>query len=213
MADELRGWIAGSSRFRQFAEVHRNKIRKKLRTAADDEALRDVRAELRVAHLLLADRRLELDFEAFASTGGPDFTVHVASERPTNVEVTRMRRPPSDVRDGGPLLAKLRQLPTSMPNALVVRIDGADARALNVERAVAELRRRADAKDEAFFRRRGFEGTREFYARFLRLGGVVAWCETAADDGRARLWTNPSARIALPDRTIRACLACLQAPP
>lgn len=96
LADELRGWLAGSSRFRRFADIHRDKIRKKLRTAADDEALRDVRAELRVAHLLLADRRTGLDFEALGSaTGGPDFTIRVASERPMNVEVTRLRRPRS----------------------------------------------------------------------------------------------------------------------
>lgn len=211
LADELRGWLVGSSRFRTFVDVHRDKVRKKLRTAADGEALLDVRAELRMAHLLLADRRIGLDFEAFGSaTGGPDFTVRLASERPMNLEVTRLRRPPAEVRDGGPMLAKLRQLPPGMPNVLVVRIDGASAEELNVDGAAARLRRLADVKEEEFFRRRGLEGTRDFYARFLRLGGVISWCESAPDGARGNLWRNPSARIGLPERTIRSCLACLE---
>ena len=76
------GWLSGSKRFRAFAEAHRDKIRKKLRGAADAEARRDVRAELRVAHLLLADRHIELAFEAYGSTNrGPDFTVAYRGER------------------------------------------------------------------------------------------------------------------------------------
>lgn len=101
-------------------------------------------------------------------------------------------------------------MPSGMPNALVIGIDAASAERLDIDGAVVGFRRRADAKEEEFFQRRGFDGTREFYARFLRLGGVVTWCEDAADGERARLWVNPSARITLPDRTIRACLACLQ---
>lgn len=211
LAHELCAWLTESARFRLFADAHRDKIRKKLRGAADSETLRDVRAELRVAHLLLAERRIELGFEAFGSTrGGPDFTVRFRGERPFNLEVTRLRRPPAEVHDGGPLLAKLRQLPPSMPNALVIRIDGVSAGDLDIETAVLGLRRRADAKDEAFFRRQRLDGTQEFYARFLRLGAVIVWCEGAPGDARASIWTNRSARILLPDRAVRSCLACLQ---
>jgi hypothetical protein len=213
LTDEVRGWLAGSRRFREFADAHRDKVRKKLRGAADDDALLDVRAELRVAHLLLADRRIELDYEGFGSTtGGPDFTVRLGSERPMNLEVTRLRRRPTEVSDGGPILAKLRQLPPGMPNVLVVRIDGAGAAEHDVERVIADLHRRADGHDEGLFTRRGLEGTRDFSARFRRLGGVVTWCENATAGGRTALWTNPSARIGLPDRTIRACVACLSRP-
>ena len=35
MAVELAGWVASSSRFREFAGAHRDKIRKKLRGATD----------------------------------------------------------------------------------------------------------------------------------------------------------------------------------
>lgn len=212
MAVELAGWLAGSARFRAFADAHRSKIRKKLRGAADAEARRDVRAELRAAHLLLADRRIELAFEAYGSGKvGPDFTVTFRGERTLNLEVTRLRRAPDAAGSGGQLLAKLRQLPPSVPNVVIVAIEGDSAEALNVAGATRALRAQADAKDEAFFISRGFEGTRGFYERYLRLGGVLVWCETAAGDARALLWTNRSARIALPERAARACLLCLRA--
>ena len=35
MAQELLEWLAGSARFRAFAEAHRDKIRKKVRGATD----------------------------------------------------------------------------------------------------------------------------------------------------------------------------------
>ena len=120
--------MAGSNRFRAFAEANRDKIRKKLRGAADDDARRDVRAELRVAHLLLADRRIELAFEAYGSTKrGPDFTVTFRGERSFNVEVTRPRRAPDAASLGGPLLAKIRQLPPSGPNAVLLAVENGEA--------------------------------------------------------------------------------------
>jgi hypothetical protein len=211
--DELRRWLTGSRRFLEFVEAYRDKIRKKLRTAADADGLRDVRAELRFAHLLLTDRHIEVAFEAYGSTrGGPDFTVVHRGERPFNCEVTRLRRAPDEVTDGGPLLGKLRQLPPSAPNLLVIAVEGTSGAALEIEAAVRILRRRADAKEEDFFARRGFESARDFYARFLRLSAVIVWCEGAAGAAQATLWTNPSARIAVPARAIRACVASLPRP-
>ena len=209
---ELTGWLAGSPRFRGFAETHRAKIRKKLRGAADAEARRDVRAELQAAHLLLADRRIELAFEAYgAGNPGPDFTVAFRGERTFNLEVTRVRRAPDGTAPRGQLLAKLRQLPPSVPNAVLVAIEGDRAEAFDVAGTTQALRARADRKDESFFTSRGFDGTRGFYERYLRLGAVLVWCETAAADERAASWTNRSARIALPGRALRGCVACLRA--
>jgi hypothetical protein len=209
--EEMATWLGGSKRFRAFAEAHRDKIRKKLRGATDEDARRDVRAELAVAHLLLADRRIELAFEAYGSTkGGPDFTVTFRAERAFNLEVTRPHQTPDAASHGGPLLAKLRQLPPSAPNAVLLAIDGDSSAAFDVMAATRALRARADAKDEDFFTRRGFAGTRGFYERYLRLGAVLVWCEGAAGDARATLWTNRSARIAVPERAARACLACLR---
>ena len=200
--------MAGSARFRAFAEANRDKIRKKIRGAADDDSLRDVRAELRTARLLLGDRRIELAFEAYGSgKSGPDFTISFRGARSFNLEVTRPRRLPDATGLGASLLAKLRQLPPSAPNAVLFAIDAESVAALDVDAATQMLRSRADAKDEAFFTTRGFEGTRGFYERYLRLGGVFVLAEGGRGDACATLWLNRSARIAMPEPAARACLA------
>jgi hypothetical protein len=212
IALELAGWLQGSARFRAFAEAHRDKIRKKLRGAADAEARRDVRAELRVAQLLLADRRIELAFEAYgAGKPGPDFTVAFRGARGFNLEVTRLRRAPDPVGFGGPLLTKLRQLPPSIPNVVLAAIEGESATGLDVDAAARLLRARADAKDETFFATRGFEGTRAFYDRYLRLSAVLVFAEGASGDARAPPWSPRSARHPLPEAAARACLLSLRA--
>ena len=212
--EELTGWLAESARFRSYAELYRAKIRKKLRTAAEVEARRDVRAELLAARLLLADPRIELEFEAYGSgKGGPDLTIAYRGKRSFNLEVTRLQRVPGETDLGSTLLAKLRQLPPSVPNAVLVAIGGTSAEALDVAAAAKALRSRADAKDEEFFTRRGFDDARSFYDRYLRLGGVLVWCEGAVGDARAALWSNRSARIPLPERDARAVLRCLRIDP
>lgn len=70
---------------------------------------------------------------------------------------------------------------------------------------------RADGKDEAYFALRGIDGTRTFYEHLLRLGGVIVGCAMAEGDRRAAWWRNGSARIAMPEATTRAVLACLRA--
>jgi hypothetical protein len=211
MARELTTWLADSPRFRAFADSYRDKIRKKYHGAADSEAIRDVRTELQVAWLLLADRRIEVAFEAYGSgKTGPDLTVTFRAGRPFNLEVTRLRRVPDAAGTGLALLAKLRQLPPSAPNAILLAIDGSTAEAVDLAGATRALRSRADTKDELFFAGRGFDGTRGFYDRFLRLGAVFVLCEGASGDARAALWANPSARIVLPPTAARACLGCLR---
>jgi hypothetical protein len=170
----------------------------------------DVRAELRVARLLLADRRFDLAFEAYGSgKGGPDLTVSFRAARSFDLEITRRRGVPAPSAIAAILLAKLRQLPPSVPNALLIAIDADSAQGVDVAAIAHEIRARADAKDEPFFAARGFDGTRGFYERYLRLGAVFIWAEGAAPDARATLWANASARIAMPDRAARAALACL----
>ena len=173
-----------------------------------------MRAELLAAHLLLGDRRIDLAFEAYGSgRGGPDFTVTFRASRTFNVEVTRLRRTPDRSDYSEPILAKLRQLPPAVPNILVIAVDGTAAGVLDAGAAVRALRARADAKDEAFFTGHGFAGSRGFYDRLLRLGAVIAWAERATGDERATLWTNGSARIALPERSAEACVAAFRADP
>ena len=218
MCQELVEWLAGSARFRAFAEAHRDKIRKKVRGAADPDSLRDVRAELRTARLLLGDRRIELAFEAYGSgKTGPDFTITFRDARSFNLEVTRLRRLPDATGLGASLLAKLRQLPPSVPNAVLLATDADTAAALEVDAATRMLRARADTKDERFFAAHGFDGGRGFYERFLRLSAVFVSAEGADGDARATMWVNRSARMAMPEPAARASLRCLrvelEAPP
>lgn len=207
--EELSSWLSRSARFRSFADTHRDKIRKKLRGASDLDARKDVRTELNVAQLLLADRRVALEFEAYGSgRPGPDFTVTLGGER-FNLEVTRLRGDAASAGFGG-LLAKVRQLPPSVANSVVLAIDGADARAYDVAGAVASLRARADAEDDALFTARGFRGSRDFRDRLARLGTAFVFAESATGDRRALAWVNATARISFPSRALRACLACLR---
>jgi hypothetical protein len=211
---ELSGWLVASPRFERFAREHRDKIRKKLRGARVAPALLDVRGELLLAYRLLADRRFELDFEAYGSgKGGPDFTARFRQGRPLNLEVTRPRRPIDADVVGATVLAKLRQLPPSAPNILVIKVEGPVDAPTDVETAIAEavrrLRSQADAKDEAALVSWGFSGTRGFYDRFLRLGAVVAWSDDGSAAPRAVAWTNASARIGVPPDVLRGCLRCL----
>ena len=181
LATEMSGWLESLPRFRDFAERHRDKIRKKLRSARDVETQFDVRAELRVARLLLTDRRIELAFEAYGSQrGGPDFTVTYRTTRQLNLEVTRVRRQPDVAGIAASVLAKLRQLPPSVPNAVLLSVADVDPAELDVGAAAKLLRGRADARDEAFFADRGLSGTRAFYERFLRLGGVFVLNDAGA---------------------------------
>jgi hypothetical protein len=211
LAVELLTWVSASPGFRSFVEAHRDKIRKKLRGASTGDARAGVRAELRVAALLLADRRLSLEYEGYGSgRGGPDFTATYRAERPVNVEVTRLQRDPGASSLAGVLLAKLRQLPSGAPNALVVSAPDVPADAVDVAAAVRLLRDRADGKDEAFFAHAGHDSARGFYARYLRLGAVAVVSEVGGPP-RATWWTNRSARIAVPAATARAFLRCLQA--
>jgi hypothetical protein len=122
-----------------------------------------------------------------------------------------MRGVPRPASYGATLLTKLRQLPPSVPNVVLVAIEGDAADALDVVAATRALRARADTKDEPFFAARGFDGTRGFYERYLRLGAVLVWCESATGDARASLWINRSARIAVPERAAKACTDCLRA--
>ena len=217
MAIEVLTWTEASAPFRAFVESHRDKIRKKLRGASDADARLDVRTELRVAALLLAERHLSLAYEAYGTArGGPDFTATFRGERPVNVEVTRVRRDPSVDGIARVLIAKLRQLPPGTPNLLVVCVAGVPATAVDVPAAARLLRDHADRKDDALFARAGHRGTRGFYERFLRLGAVAVLDDAAASprDGapeRATWWTNSSARIGIPPGTARACLRCLRA--
>ena len=211
LADELAGWMSSSRRFRTWVEAHRDKVRKKLRTPADASALRDVRAELAVAFTLLADRHIDLEWEAVgAQRGGPDFGISYRRTQRLNLEVTRLRRRPDAEAIASVVTGKLRQLPPSAANALVLVVDESPGEPNPAHEALRWLRLRGDRRDEAFFATRSLSGSKEFNARWRRLGGVFIWMER---DNRipVELAIQPSAHIALPPRAARAILQALAA--
>ena len=210
-AAEFAAWLASLPRFRAFVDAHRDKIRKKLRLATDLDARKDVRAELRIARLVLADRNIELAYEpGGVAEGGPDFSVTYRRGRPFNLEVTRPRWRSFMAQGSRPILAKLRQLPAGVPNVLVLVLPADGAHDWDVREVIRDLRARADAKEESFFVRRRFGGTRDFYERFLRLSAVAMHAEGIATGSTTNSWINPSARIAVPDAALRACLEALR---
>ena len=202
---DLIAWLEGSPRFEPFLIAHRDKVRKKLRTATDDESLLDVSAELRVAALLLSDRRLSVAFEAYGSgKTGPDLTVTFRENQRFNVEVTRLRPPLDDPapRLRSALLAKLRQLPIGIANALAL-VSPATIPLESIDAASRRLKQLADKKDEATFTRRGYESARDYLSRFNRLIAFRVMPDTGA---ASTLWTNPEARHPLP-RELATALA------
>lgn len=214
VAGDLADWLSASARFVSFADAHRDKIRKKLRGAADSQARGDVRAELEVAYRLLADRRIELAFEAYgAGRRGPDFTVTFRAVHRFNLEVTRPRLDEGgrDRADGlaSALLVKLRQLPADAPNAVLVAIDAGPPSQIELASAMRSLRQRANNRDDAFFSGRGYADARDFHLHYLRLGALIV---AGRDGAGARAWSNAEARRELPDGALTACLACLAGP-
>jgi hypothetical protein len=206
---ELGAWLSASSRFLAFAEAHRDKIRKKLRVASDPDARGDVRAELETAFLLLADRRIDLAFEAYGSgRRGPDFTVTFRAAHRFNLEVTRPR-PRGGEGDraaaiANPLLGKLRQFPADAPNALLVAT-GLAASDEEVGATMRALKVRADRRDEPFFAARGLSIS-QFQLSYRRLAVLLVGSALAPG---VHKWLNPEARRRLPDGAAAACLACL----
>jgi hypothetical protein len=197
------GWTAASPRFRMFLAEHANKIARKLRTAQGAEGRRDVLLELYAAHRLLLDRRITLEYERYAAdkARGPDFTATFRTRTPFNVEVRRLRG--ANAGDLGRwvnvLCDKLRQMPPSIANVLLMGHDADLTVPLDVGEAMTRLRALAERKDDEFFARRGLEGAKDYLRQLQRLSAIVlvtGW--ECADGGAAALWLNPAAKHPLP---------------
>ena len=74
LAAEVGPCLVASPRFRAFAEVYRDKIRKKARGLRDDESRRDLAFELAIALRLLEERRFAVEYESYGvGQRAPDF--------------------------------------------------------------------------------------------------------------------------------------------
>ena len=196
-------WMASSRPFRAFLEANATKIRKKVRQAANNEALGDLRLELSAAYrLLAADQRVVLAYERYLAdkSRGPDFTVTFKGHVVFNVEVRRLRTTAAARKLGDVLAEKLRQMPTGAVNVLLVGVDGGVAGNLDCAATVRHMVQIADTKQDMFFIQRGFHDGRDFLRALQRLSAVIV--RTGWDDlatVTATLWRNPLAKHPLPD--------------
>lgn len=205
------GWCASSPRFTTFAEAHRDKIRKKIRTSQGVEGLRDLHLELDIAYRLLREQRLAVTYERFAAekVRGPDFTVSYTTRYTFNVEVRRLRSAPGLARWSDVLCDKLRQLPPGSANIVVVGVAGG-AVEFDAGQAMRHMRALAERKDAAFFERSGFASASEFFRAFYRLSGVMllsGW-ETP-ETSRLDAWVNAQAKHPLAPDVLKAVMRAL----
>jgi len=212
LQSELGHWLEDSSRFTAYISANQDKVRKKLSTCGDEECRLDVRSELLVAYLILADARFELAFEAYGARRlGPDLTVTFRTNQRFNLEVTRLRATTGDAGDArlaNLITGKLRQLPGDLPNALVITTRGLQVSEESLAAAVRLLKLHSDAKDDLFFARRGLRNARDFYAHYLHLSGIFVLDEATVPPGTF-FFPNREARQPLPKETITGLMACL----
>jgi hypothetical protein len=199
---EFEGWLRGSRRFKAFAVNYRGKIRAKLRNVRDEGGLKDLRAELETAVLLLREERFTLEYEKYAPSKqrGPDFTITFKIHTPFNVEVRRIRSVELDDEDAdarsGKLVAvlcdKVGQMPPNMVNLLWLVAERKISEA-DLTRAGLSLRQLAEHKAEDFFTRRGFESAADFLEHYRQLSGIVLH-----PSGEKVLWLNSLAQHKVP---------------
>src|SRR5688572_25539643 len=132
LAVQFARWVEASPRFRVFAETHRDKIRKKVRGITEAEGYRDLQVELATAYFLAQERRFLVEYEKYGvgKQRGPDFSVTYKTHIRFDVEVTRLRvgetgAVPEAGKLANTLCLKLKQLPPSMINILVLASDDA----------------------------------------------------------------------------------------
>lgn len=219
----LHDWLAGSPRFRLFAETYRAKIRRKVRQARDAAGIRDLRCELATSYRLSLDRRMGIEYEKMpiGQQRGPDFSVAFRVSHPFNMEVTRLR--PSAVVPPDPASAyrklaetvceKLGQMPPQMVNLLVIVADGVEFAPDAVADTLKALLLRAERRDESYFVGRGYRDAREFIRLSRRLSAIffdTVW--DAAPLPYLFVWSNPRAERLMPPDLKNALLKPFSGP-
>lgn len=215
-AAEFEQWLRESRRFRTFTETYRDKIRKKLRHAQDEDSLKDLYYELETAYRLMQDQRITLEYEKQAQLKqrAPDFAVSFRVNTLFNVEVTRLRRPAEDSRlvdadeierilsrkliDG--ICDKLGQMLPSTINVLLMT-PAWEITHTELLATLNTLRISAEQKNDAFFTRQGFQDSRDFLKHFQRLSAI--FCRSEGQQTYV-LWLNPLARHAIPKELLNA---------
>ena len=197
---QLTDGLASSRRFAAFISDARSKVRKKLRTAQDDESLADVALELETAYRLLQERAFSLEYEpkVLQQPRSPDFAVSFTTASTFMLEVTRLRaNHPERLTDA--VCAKLGQFVLNRSNVLLI---GVPAPALSTDALrglMQELQSRAERGDETLFGRFGLRDRSDFFSRYRRLSEVLL-CDLPRRDETPTVWINPQAKTPLPSK-------------
>jgi hypothetical protein len=213
LTELLAGWMTASSRFKVFATMYRDKIRKKIRGARDAEGLRDLLLELETAYMLLEEQRFTVEYEKYGlgKARGPDFVVIFKGRISFNLEVTRLRAVNGSTeqraidkqhaigRFSDAVSGKLGQMLPGMINILLVGPDDDQIVSADVLLAMTDLKARAERKDTQFFERKGFSSPSEFFKQFRQLSGIIVRSSAPEQtDKRTILWANPQAKHPIP---------------
>lgn len=225
LTQSMERWVSSSRRFTEFASTFRNKIRKKIRTAKEEQNLLDLRLELETAYLLLQQKRLNVEYEPLQAGGGrsPDFAVTYTTSMTFMVEVTRLQaeqnRPPVvmqnpdaqrvDDRLIDAISGKLGQMQPQGSNVLIVGSEAEPMRDDDLHATLVTLQQRAEGDDGRFLQRHGFRNRAHFFRYYQRLSEVILRNLVSSSADSTITWINGQAKHPLPGKVrskVRAAL-------
>lgn len=220
----FRQWFFTSRRFRTFAESYQTKIRAKLRTVGDEDALQDLLFELTIARWLLQEKRLQVAYEPqpVRSAPGPDFTVTFTTKTIFHVEVTRIRPPAPTERENAAaspldpqkllyvILGKLTQIKPGAANILLIGLPPDATPAANLDAVMKQMKQRVTGNDAAFLARSRLRTPGDFFKQLHALSGILLYGVAPPTPGVASataplLWLNKEARYPLVAQ-VQTCL-------
>jgi hypothetical protein len=186
----FRQWISTSRRFRAFAEQYQTKIRAKVRSAGDDEALQDLLFELEIAHWLLQEKRFQLAYErqAMRTAFGPDFTVSFTTKALFHVEVTRVRATGVDEAAAALTLStreayqrkliyvitgKLNQMQVGAQNLLLIGLAPELIASSRIDELIKQMKLRIETGDPVLLAHSRLRTPGEFYRQYRALSGIL----------------------------------------
>lgn len=212
----FRQWIGSSRRFRSFAQAYQTKIRAKVRSAGDDEALQDLLFELEVAHWLLQEKRFHLAYEqqGLRAAPGPDFTVTFTTKASFHVEVTRIRSIAPEAGNAvstpeahagkllSVILGKLNQIKAGAANLLLIGLDPIPIAGSTIEEMMKQMKVRVENGDPTLLARSRLRTPGEFFKQYQALSGIFFYFfrpPALATPGMTAslLWLNKEAKYPL----------------
>jgi hypothetical protein len=213
LAQAIATWLASSRRFSAFVTTFRDKIRKKLRTAQDEESLLDLRLELETAYLLLRERPLSVVYEPQPSgqIRRPDFAITFTSSLTFMLEVTRLRamKPEAGFSTRSPnaptpplvaerladvVCSKLSQLLPQRGNILLVGVGAAHLTREELRAVMLRVQQRAERDDSTFLQRHHFDDRSDFFRYYQRLSEILVRAQDLEPTEQIVIWVNPQAK-------------------